>query len=112
MSRGVDFPSIDPSVSRETLTFDFGRVMPSSAAVIAAEITCEATLGVDQNPSARPFGGIVIFASPATKQNNAAVMQMVGNLVAGEVYRMSCTAHVSDGQVLHLWSLLPCVRPS
>jgi hypothetical protein len=112
MSRGADFKQMHPGED-ETLTWDFGRVLAATARITGAVVTCEATKGIDPAPAAR-LGLVTDIGapSPATKAPGQSVMIRVKGLQAGETYRMSCRATISDGQVLNLWSLLPCVAPS
>lgn len=112
MSRGVDLSAIDAVKETETITFDFGKVLAVTSTIISAVVTCESTMSVDSNPASRLVGLIGIIASPANGAPAGAVMQKVGNMVAGETYRLSCQATLSDSQVLNLWTHLPCVAAS
>ena len=109
MSRAPDLSTIDAAVELETITFDFGRVMVTGNAINSATVTCAATLGLDPSPASRLVGSYAIVASPVAGDPLQAVTQQVGSMIAGETYRLNCTAVCSDGQHLNLWVHLPCV---
>lgn len=108
MSRGVDLSTIDAAKETETVTFDFGKVLQPTATITAAAVTCESVLGIDPSPASRKVGLPGITSSPSTGAALAAVMHMFGNMIAGETYRLSCQATISDGQTLNLWTHMPC----
>jgi hypothetical protein len=112
MSRGVDLSTIDAVQETETVTFDFGKVLSSTSTITSAIVTCESVLGVDTLPSSRLVGLPAITVSPSTGASLAAVMHMFGSMVAGETYRVACQATISDGQILNLWTHMPCVTVS
>jgi hypothetical protein len=108
-------PPIDPTVEKETITFDFGPDLgPNETVVSIASITCSVVEGTDATPSARLIGSPVIGTALPPKGSgvaNGAVLQFVGTCVAGVLYQLQCVVNTSAGQVLSLRGNLPCANP-
>lgn len=106
-------PAIDSVDEQPTVTFDFGPLLAAGASVTSVvAIRCAAYQGVDALASTRLLGPSQLTTSPSTGSGSAAVAQLVGGMVAGVTYRIQCVALTSDGQVLSLWTHLPCVAPN
>lgn len=108
-------PPIDPTVEKETVTFDFGPdLAPNTVVSSVVSVTCTVVEGTDPSPSSRLIGPPVIGTAPQPKGSgvvNAAVLQFVGSCLAGVLYQLQCVVNISDGQILSLRGNLPCAQP-
>lgn len=118
-------PQIDPGVEGVNLTFDYGPELslspyaPNVTIVraygpggVGQPIGCSVVSGgVDPSPSSRVIGSPAIVPSPDTKQPSAAVVQKIGNLLAGLVYQFWCIVDTSDGQSLSIRRNIPVPVP-
>lgn len=100
------------SVEQETVTFDYGGILkPGITLTGTPTITCEVYSGTDPTPAARIIGPWRMGDSPNTGAPNAAIYQLVGNMLAGTTYRLQCVCATSDTQNLSLWTHLGCEQP-
>lgn len=113
MARGNDLtPPIDASVEFETITFDFGpELTPSVTITTVTGVTCALHSGTDATPANRIIGAAQIADSPTNGAANAAVLQLVGGMVAGAKYKLQAVVNTSDGQTLSLWTRISCIQP-
>ena len=95
------FSAIDSS-EEVVRTFDF------SGGMIAGEIfagtpvcTITAASGIDASPQTR------LLAGPTVSGQTASVL--IGNMIAGVIYKIALLADTSAGQQLDLWTLQECV---
>jgi hypothetical protein len=106
-------PPIDATVEVETVTFDYGLILkPGVKLTGAPTITSVVYEGTDPDPASRLVGDAVIGPSPNSGAIDAAVLQLVGNMLAGTTYRLQCVCATTDGQNLSLWSRLLCLAPN
>jgi hypothetical protein len=102
-----DFPATEPG-SLGTYSIDFATTVPPGATLVGASWT----LGIhavqpggapDAMPRSRLVGG--------TQIEGTVSLQRIGGLVAGNDYLVSVTGTTSDGEVIVLWTVLPCRAP-
>lgn len=112
MPQGRDLSPID-TVEEVNVTFDFAKRLASGATISTiAAVICTVYQGADSSPSSRLIGSAVIISSPSSGAADAAVLQKVGTMLAGVVYRLDATIETSDGQTLNLWGHAPCQAPN
>ena len=106
-------PAIDSVIEECTVTFDFGPWLASGVTIASVdELLCNVYQGTDVSASSRLLGAPQILASPMTSAPSAAVASLVGNMIGGVTYRIQCVVFTTDGQVLSLWTHLPCLTPN
>lgn len=112
MPRGNDFPSIDPA-EVVTGTWDFGPWLPTGVTIVGINAMSVATIiGADASPASRLVGAPQIAKSPSTGASQCAILQQIGNMIAGVVYRLTASVQTSDGQSLVLYCHERCVVPN
>jgi hypothetical protein len=108
---GALAPAIDPTVEEESITFDFGPALGTGVSITSVDFTsCVVVQGVDPDAASRIINppAPALIASPATGAPNAAVVLLVGEMLAGVNYQLQCVVVTSDGQMLSLRADLPC----
>lgn len=111
-------PPIDAVVEVETVTFDYGRILVSSAyvtTIVAVSCTVfqsDSDSVVDPTPQNRLISSAVIAPSPNSGLANQAVAQLVGTMIGGITYLLQCVVQTSDGQTLSLWTHITCDIPT
>lgn len=103
-----DFPATEPS-ALATYSVNFAPFIPPSARLVSAPWT----LGIHAiEPGAAPDAAPQSrFVGAAQIENNTIAVQRIGNLLAGNDYLVSVTGTMSDGEVVILWTVLPCRAP-
>lgn len=102
-----DFPATEPG-SLGTYSIDFATNVPPGATLVAASWTLGIHAVVPGAPSdAVPQARLV---GPSQIEGTVAV-QRIGALVAGNDYLVSVTGTTSDGEIVVLWTVLPCRAP-
>jgi len=104
-------PAIDPTVEEEYLKFDFGPGLGVGVSITGATITCRVVAGSDPAPASRVLSSPAFITSPSTGAPSAAVLVLVGKMLAAVVYQFQCLAACSDTQVLSVRLQLPCAQP-
>lgn len=106
-------PPIDAVVEYAYVVFDWGAILQNGVTIDSIEeVLCEVFEGVDDDASMRLIYPPFIFKSPTSCIDSTAVVQMVGNMVGGVVYRLQCIVMMTDGQQLSLWAHLECDTPT
>ena len=105
-STNVLDPPIEPAIEFENVAFDYGMLLDDTAQISSGAVTVTVYDGIDPNPSNILISYPVVATSPRTGKTDQAVVQEVGQTVAGVVYRLQCAATTNDGQVLVLTALL------
>lgn len=111
-----DFPAAAPG-SLYSYSVDFAPYVPPGASLVSASWTLgmHALLPgavVDPTPQVRLAGAPWIAPNSATPPRNTVAAQRIGGaLHAGEDYLVSVTGTTSDGEVVILWTVLPCRTP-
>lgn len=103
-----DFPATEP-LALATCSVDFASFIPLGASLIAAAWT----LGIHAvEPGAAPdlVPQSRLVCAPQIECSTIAV-QRIGDLMAGNDYLVSVTGTMSDGEVVVLWTVLPCRAP-
>ena len=100
---------LSPGETR-VLTADFGSFFPGITVALPASPTLAVTCEVDPNsqitdpsPQDRVIGSASLRPSPDTGKANQAILQLVGNLVPGCVYRVTFTGSGSDASTPVIW---------
>lgn len=111
-------PAIDVG-EIETITFDFGLLLPTGGFIASiTDVSCSVVGNplADPTPSLRLIGtAAIVTALPkpsGSGLSQAAVAQRVGNMVGGVTYLLQCKVQTSDAQTLVLWAHLQCITPS
>ena len=104
-------PPIDAGVEQETVGFDFGLVLGQGVTVSAPTVTCAVYSGTDATPAARLLSVPTIVPSKGTAAPAAQVNMLVGTMLDGVIYRLTCSVSTSDGQTLVLFTHLACAAP-
>lgn len=102
-----DFPATEPG-STGTYSVDFTADLPAGVRLTAASWT----LGLHQvYPGAvpDPLPPSRLIGNPAVQ--GAVSLQRIGGLIAGNDYLVTVTGAASDGEVVILWTVLPCRAP-
>ncbi|HZU91281.1 MAG TPA: hypothetical protein VE993_18660 [Stellaceae bacterium] len=103
-----DFPATEPGAVG-LYAIDFAQNVPVGASLAAASWT----LGIhdtlpgasaDATPQARAIGNATV--------NGTLTSQKIAGLVAGNDYLVTVAGTMSDGEVVVLWTVLPCRAPS
>jgi hypothetical protein len=102
-----DFQATEPDAVG-VYAIDFGQNIPGGAALQSAAWS----LGVHYvlpgaMPDSAPMDRLIGSPTVAGSQTQ----QSIGNLLAGNDYLVTCTGTMSDGEVVVLWTVLPCRRP-
>lgn len=103
-----DFPATEP-LALATYSVDFAPFVPPGASLIAATWT----LGIHAvEPGAAPdlMPQSRLVCAPQVECSTIAV-QRIGDLLGGNDYLVSVTGTMSDGEVVVLWTVLPCRAP-
>jgi hypothetical protein len=103
-----DFPITEPG-SIGLYSIDFAQNVPVGASFVAASwaLGIHYTLPdatVDAMPMARLVGTANI--------SGTLTAQKIGGLIAGNDYLVTITGTMSDGEIVLLWTVLPCRMPS
>lgn len=113
MSKTPDLrPAIDADGEQENVFFDYSRILVNGATLTnIVSVTCAVFTGTDPTPSSRILSAPAITTSSLSNRPNTAVAILVGNMLAGCTYRLTCIAQTSDGQTLSLWSRISAQAP-
>jgi hypothetical protein len=107
------YPPIDATIEEETVTFDYGLILAAGVTLTGTPtVTCAVYSGTDDSPASRLIGPPAFIKSANSGAANAAVAQLVGDMLAGVTYRLQCVCKTSDGQNLSLWTHLSCQAPN
>lgn len=103
-----DFPAAEPG-SLGTYSIDFAPYIPPGTSVLSAawSLSLHATLpgvAADIAPQTRLVGA-------AQVADGTIAVQRIGNLVSGNDYLVTATGTTSDGEIIILWTVLPCRAP-
>jgi hypothetical protein len=102
-----DFPTTEPEAVG-VYSVDFAQNVPVGASFAAASWT----LGIhytlpgataDATPQARLVGAATV--------NGTITSQRIAGLVAGNDYLVTVSGTMSDGEIVVLWTVLPCRAP-
>jgi hypothetical protein len=99
---GADFPVANPA-EQNPYTQDFINDLPVGQSVVSAAATLTVIQGTDPNPSSHLKGPAFLTPGQPTF-----VSQIVGGLVAGNIYSLNMIAVSSAGFPVELYSLIPC----
>ena len=112
MAQTNDLTGLDPDNEQAIRGFDYGFIissMPNSGITLtSATVTLSVVQGTDSTPQDRLLSPVNIITSPNTGLQSAATSFLLGNMVSGTTYQVTCLAATSDGQDLSLWALLAC----
>ena len=113
-----DLPPIDATLQKEPIAFDFQPYLPPGIYLTGTPtVTCvnaESTEVTDATPSARLVGAPTIdTVDPPDGAGiaNTAVLQFVGDCIAGVTYLLHAICNRSDTGVASLWVHMKCVQP-
>jgi hypothetical protein len=102
-----DYPVTEPGAIG-LYSIDFAQNVPPGASLVAASwalgihyVLPGATM--DLNPQSRVSGAAIL--------NGTVTAQRISGLVAGNDYLVTVTGTMSDGEVVVLWTVLPCRQP-
>lgn len=101
----TDFPITEPN-SNGIYSIDFAKVVPTGGSISGTptwSISVDFTMPnatVDSTPSLRLSG------SPTVSGNTTS--QTIVNLVDGNNYLVECSATMNDGEIVVLWTHIPC----
>jgi hypothetical protein len=102
-----DYPVTEPGANG-VYSVDFAQNVPVNASLVSASWTLgiHATLPdalADLTPQARVVGAAMIAGTVASTR--------IAGLLAGNDYLVTVTGTMSDGEVVILWTVLPCRMP-
>lgn len=111
------FPPIDSTVQIQTVGVDFGDFL-APGATLAGEptVTIAVVQGLDATPNSRLLGNPQIATVPkvegGTGLPNTSILQQVGDLVGGVIYRLQFVCARSDStDVVSAWATVPSDTP-
>jgi hypothetical protein len=102
-----DFQATEPGAVG-VYAIDFGQNIPGGAFLQSAAWQLQVHYVLpgaiaDPAPMDRLVGGAAVSGTQA--------QQSIGNLVAGNDYLVTCSGTMSDGEIVVLWTVLPCRQP-
>lgn len=107
---------IDAVVQQQTLAYDAGHFLPDGVTYTGSITVAISDLnGIDHTPSARLIGSPQIGTAPppfGSSKPNTALLQKVGNCVAGANYLIVMFALTTAGDIVPMWNHLGCVTPA
>lgn len=83
-------------------TFDFISQLKPAETITSASVACTVWTGIDSSPQSMVSGSASISGTEVT--------QLIIGGIAGNIYRLNCTAITSLGQHLVLTGYLPVVE--
>lgn len=103
-----DFDATEPDAVG-VYAIDFGNDLPSGGRLVSAKWT----LGLHH---VLPGAQTDLFAAMrlvgAATVSGSLASQKIAGLVDGNDYLLTCSGTMSDGEVVELWTVLPCRAPS
>jgi len=110
MPQGNDFSYVDPTET-VTLTWDFGPMVSAGVTISTPATDCSVLAGTDAGAAGRLIGSPVVQTSPITGIGAQAVLQQVQDMLPSVLYKLTCTVHTSDQQVLTIYAHQLCQEP-
>ncbi len=101
----LDFPIAAPGEVRD-YTIDFAQYVPAGGS-ISSVIWSLAVSAVNGILDPDPNGHLVSTASLSGTKST----QRIASLLSGNYYLVTVTALLSDGELIELWTYLPCQQP-
>ena len=101
MHTNADFPPANPNET-QPYSIDFINDLPVGQTIIGANVTLTTYQGTDSNPSSHLIG------STPSQIISTIVTQIIGNLVAGNIYSLNIVAISSNGFTYELYAFIPC----
>lgn len=104
----TDFNETEPEAIG-TYAVDFTNDLPVNGSLVSAKWT----LGIHrvlEGSAPDLFPSLRLVGSPSV--SGAVASQKIAGLLAGNDYLVTCAGTMSDGEVVELWTVLPCRAPS
>jgi hypothetical protein len=103
-----DFPVTEPGAAG-TYAIDFAANVPVGASLASASWT----LGIHYTlPGAAVDAAPMMRLAGTATVNGTLTAQRIASLIAGNDYLVTVTGTMSDGEIVVLWTVLPCRMPS